>query len=355
MYKQIAEDLAAQIRAGVLRPGDRVSSEHELAEQYSVSVITTKSALNTLADQGVLVRKRGKGSFVAPAEALQSLPEFSAVQPGERIMRAKTIGVILPSMKTRVDQQLLDALERELAKTDYLLALCITREDQAVESAAIHAFIQQGVSGLIIFPAENETYNEDILKLSYDHFPFVFVDRYLKGIRANSVVCENFESTRRLVGGLLEKGGSTIAFLSPKNNNSVTADRRAGFERAFAEHSLLLREENYCFLAPQLTTPQQKEQTIYTFLKQNPTVDTLFCVNQEISTYVYHILQKEGELGRYSLYAFDNPGYPCFSYIRQDLAKTAGLCVSILLETIGGNDTVRCLAVPAALVEKDEG
>ena len=55
-------------------------------------------------------------------------------------MKAKTIGLIVPSMKTTIDQQLLNAVEMELAPTEYILAISITRESQQLESASIQKF-----------------------------------------------------------------------------------------------------------------------------------------------------------------------------------------------------------------------
>ena len=66
-------------------------------------------------------------------------------------------------MKTSVDQELMDAIEKEISGTGYMLSVTITRESQELESAAIKQFLQNGMSGLIIFPTEKELYNEDIL------------------------------------------------------------------------------------------------------------------------------------------------------------------------------------------------
>ena len=50
MYKKIQQDLFNMIASGQLREGDRIPSESELVEQYYVSAITAKNALNSLAD-----------------------------------------------------------------------------------------------------------------------------------------------------------------------------------------------------------------------------------------------------------------------------------------------------------------
>ncbi|WP_369522474.1 GntR family transcriptional regulator [Streptococcus dysgalactiae] len=45
--------------------GDRLPTEKELSEQFSVSCITSKRALVELEQEGLITRSRGKGSFVA--------------------------------------------------------------------------------------------------------------------------------------------------------------------------------------------------------------------------------------------------------------------------------------------------
>lgn len=64
-YERIARDIREEIRAGVLRPDEAVPSAAALCEQYSVSMITTKKALNILRSEGMVYAIAGKGTFVA--------------------------------------------------------------------------------------------------------------------------------------------------------------------------------------------------------------------------------------------------------------------------------------------------
>lgn len=65
------------MKSGQLRPGDRVPSEWQLAEQFAVSRMTARQALSDLAMSGHLQRRRGKGTFVAPEKMEQSLGHLS--------------------------------------------------------------------------------------------------------------------------------------------------------------------------------------------------------------------------------------------------------------------------------------
>ena len=70
LYELIADRLADEIRHAVLRPGDRLPSERELARQLEVSRSSVREAITALQMEGVLETRAGAGSFVA-ANALE--------------------------------------------------------------------------------------------------------------------------------------------------------------------------------------------------------------------------------------------------------------------------------------------
>ena len=63
-YLQIADDLAAQIRAGELAPGDAVPSETELMERYAAASGTVRKAVAELRVMQLIETHHGKGSYV---------------------------------------------------------------------------------------------------------------------------------------------------------------------------------------------------------------------------------------------------------------------------------------------------
>lgn len=63
-YLEIAEYLRRLI--GASRPGDRLPSEAALCERFGVSRMTVRQALQMLANERLLVRRRGDGTFAAP-------------------------------------------------------------------------------------------------------------------------------------------------------------------------------------------------------------------------------------------------------------------------------------------------
>ena len=61
----VARQVEELILQGVLRPGDRLPAERELAEQFDVSRPTLREALDDLAERGLVATRRGGGHFVA--------------------------------------------------------------------------------------------------------------------------------------------------------------------------------------------------------------------------------------------------------------------------------------------------
>lgn len=65
VYIQIHNQIKKDIEAGKWKIGEKIPSERELAENFSVSRMTLRQAIQTLVDEGILERKIGSGTFVA--------------------------------------------------------------------------------------------------------------------------------------------------------------------------------------------------------------------------------------------------------------------------------------------------
>lgn len=62
-YRQIADHLQALVDAG--RPGDRLPSDAELCARFDVSRMTARQAVDVLLADGLVIRRRGHGTFIA--------------------------------------------------------------------------------------------------------------------------------------------------------------------------------------------------------------------------------------------------------------------------------------------------
>ena len=77
LYYQIMRDLKEQILSGKLGPGDRLPSEAEQTRRFGVSRVVIRQALRILEEQGLIVRVKGKGTFVSEKVAEDAAPRIS--------------------------------------------------------------------------------------------------------------------------------------------------------------------------------------------------------------------------------------------------------------------------------------
>jgi len=67
LYYKIEQEILESIQSEAYKPGDQLPSEAEIAQQYQVSRITAKRALDDLVSQGWAYRQQGRGTFVSQA------------------------------------------------------------------------------------------------------------------------------------------------------------------------------------------------------------------------------------------------------------------------------------------------
>ena len=122
-YEQLREFLLQEIHSGVYGPGDKIPSENQLCARYDVSRVTVGKALQGLVDEGVLIKRHGKGAFVASIPVVEQRSEqrsftASCLQMGRRP------GTHLISRKMQKGKK---ELARLLCREADDLILCIKR------------------------------------------------------------------------------------------------------------------------------------------------------------------------------------------------------------------------------------
>ena len=98
LHQLIRTELEARIQSGDLPPGARLPTEAELQQEHNVSRATAQRVLNDLAQAGLVVRRRGRGTHVADSARHVNLLRLvdprlgSAKIPGEhRVLSAKVV------------------------------------------------------------------------------------------------------------------------------------------------------------------------------------------------------------------------------------------------------------------------
>ena len=65
LYIQLSDQIRLQIEQGTIQYGHQIPSEAQLCEQYEVSRVTVRNAVELLVKEGALIKRQGKGTYVA--------------------------------------------------------------------------------------------------------------------------------------------------------------------------------------------------------------------------------------------------------------------------------------------------
>ncbi|MBM3406898.1 MAG: GntR family transcriptional regulator [Betaproteobacteria bacterium] len=83
LYRQIKTLLTKRLQAGEWKPGEPIPSETELAARYRVSQGTVRKAIDELAANNLLVRRQGRGTFVASHLEVRTQFRFLRLRPDD--------------------------------------------------------------------------------------------------------------------------------------------------------------------------------------------------------------------------------------------------------------------------------
>lgn len=76
LYIQLKDIIKKQILEGRFSSGEKIPTEGEYCKKYSISRITVRQAINNLVQEKMLIRKQGKGTFVASVKLRKYLPKL---------------------------------------------------------------------------------------------------------------------------------------------------------------------------------------------------------------------------------------------------------------------------------------
>lgn len=122
LYQQVMDDIRQGIEDGRYGVGQKIPSESELSEIYSVSRITIRRAIEELSTEGYLTKKQGKGTYVNHPKLKKKLKQCGPLESFTDL--CQKAGRVAGA---RVTQR-----QREAATADVALALGITEGDEVI-------------------------------------------------------------------------------------------------------------------------------------------------------------------------------------------------------------------------------
>ncbi len=363
LYQKIYEDLLSDISKGVYSNAERLPSEKELAERYHVSRITSKKALEMLEENGYITRAPGRGSFVNT----EHKAEGNTLHLDQRHREdSRLIGIVVEDFAENFGTMILAGAERACNEKSYNLILKRSNGSQKQEAAAIQDLMNLGADGILVMPVHGDNYNPMILKLAVESFPFVLIDRELKGIPASFVGTDNLSAAKNMTDYLFKLGHRNICFVAPSEVDTSTVQQRIeGFTSSCAEHDNLTGKNSIVSNIIS-TLPGEKEpdgiakdtEAIKQYLRENPETTAFFAVEYNIALIIYKAIYEMGKKipDDYTVVCFDSPpnyiGQYTFTHICQDEILIGQKSVELLLNQIHGGAIEKCF-LSGQLVQGD--
>ncbi|WP_219838328.1 GntR family transcriptional regulator [Paenibacillus sp. R14(2021)] len=338
LYMQIQDYFKERITTGQLKGNDKIPSEKELMEQFEVSRITVANALVRLAEEGWIYRIPGRGSFVKETTgfAQRNKPDFTPASAAEdhfqgramtlqpqndeaehstqlehaagRISR-RMIGLIIPTLEDLFAVRLIAGVNEVLKEHGYHLYVVFSNNDIETEKKLILESIASGASGLIIFPSDAETYNEEILALKMRNYPFVLIDRYLAGVETNFVCTDGLEGAKLALHHLWELGHRDIAICSDTPLPTITvSDRINGYMEALKQLGAMINPSMILTDFEVDYTQINEDHPLFRFIR-NRMATAYITLNAKLGGYIFNIARQIGLKvpEDISILTFDNP------------------------------------------------
>jgi len=222
-YREIERGLREEIAAGVWQAGDRLPGEYELAARFNVAYLTMRQAIANLLEEGILIRVRGKGTFVAGSDV--SLPPLTTRRP---------TALLFPINWQRIDPdyfpELLEGFQQATEASGHRTPN--VNYDDAERPGVLEP--NSAVACLLL----EEAHQQLVERLRDAGHRVLAINHYTGRRSIPSVRIDDASGVERAVDYLVGLGHRHIGFLVGNPGNLDGLDRLRGFRSAVRRHGL---------------------------------------------------------------------------------------------------------------------
>lgn len=260
-----------------------------IAKELGVSAATVSLVLNGKNKNGRVSEEMSK-KIIDKAAELHYIP--NSLAKGLKMGHSKSIGLIVADISNVFFGTLALHIQNYAEKEGYTVIIGNTNEKLEEMGKIITFLNSRQVDGLIITPAEgSEVLIESVLK---GKKPLVLVDRGFPDLNVPSVLINNYEICYRSTKQLIDQGFKNQAFITYRQDQFHTNERKRGFIEAMKDAGLFtpdhVKEVSYQYLN------EDMDKAISQLLKCEKKVDAIFFATNTISMAGVKSLFKRGML-----------------------------------------------------------
>ncbi|MFD7522319.1 GntR family transcriptional regulator [Paenibacillus chitinolyticus] len=345
LYLQIADKVLEIIQSRRLQPHDPVPSEGELAKLFGVSRMTSKLALEQLAEKGLVYRLPRRGTFLSGKQ--DGVPESGLPSAEKKALpiekkKSNQIALIVPHLSDYTSR-IIAAAENEARKHDCDLILKISRNKED-EDRCLQRLVDGGISGIVLFPQGRKTCSDQVLRLKLMQFPIVIIDRIFHEVQIDCVYHDHYLGSYQMTKYLIEKGHREIGYTSNSLDNITSREERyQGYIQALLDHAIPVKNQSIHFKSvpcnPSHINEGDPEQE--RFIHENPQMTAVMCGDDHVAISTLYTALRMGILvpDKLSIVGFSDIQLSALTPIplttvRQDTEQLAQSAFNLLMKRV---------------------
>lgn len=351
-YREIAAQLRRQIMDGQYPPGTLLPTEQQLCSLHNASRQTIRTALQCLADEGLILRRQGSGSRVLDLQQIPLPPQ-------------RTIAIITTNITDYIFPGVLREAGAVLSANNCAALLYATSNQVSQERRILLDLLsQKKIDGLLVEGTKTALPNPNLdlyRKFQARNIPLVFFHGGYRDLEGSvSILDDNYNGGRQLVEYLFSKGHTRIAGLF-KNDDLQGHQRYAGFIDAQRDLNLPMDDQKIFWYSTEnkdLMNPQSPlwDSQIAPILRGCTAV---VCYNDQLANPLVEYLTSRNVAipKQMAVVSFDNSFYSSLSSCRitslsHDQHNVGRIAAEALMQLFEGK-TVQSQTVPWVLMEKE--
>jgi LacI family transcriptional regulator len=269
LFAWVKQELREAITQGQFRPDEPFITQREIVERFGVSTTTAVRALNDLVADGLVVRRRGRGTFVAPTPPTQFPPPASE----------RTVALVAEDNHLPHQAQVMAGITGEGAALGYRLVVAHTGGDQDDEEEVLRRVARSGVHGVLFFPRNRSTAAQTVEELQRAGTAVVLLDRYFPSVPTDAVIFDDFGIGHDVTAAMLDRGHTAVAVLWSEDDVTSVRDRLSGHRRALHERGLPQLPERSALRVYTSLPDAERRQRLRSWLDSEAGLTAVICGN----------------------------------------------------------------------------
>lgn len=327
-YEIIVKDIKKAINAGKYAADEKIPSENQLSEKYSVSRQTVRKAINTLVEQNYLYARHGSGTFVLPRK--------------EKLTKSKNIAVVSTYMSDYIFPRVIQGINQVLSDNGYSILLKTTNNSRHGEAWCMEELLSKNIDGMIIEPSQSAISCQH--QVLYDQMdamgiPYVFIQGcYESMMDRPHVMLDDVMGGHLVTEHLISLGHKRIAGIF-KADDVQGYHRHKGYVKALQESGIAYDPDLIIWYHTK-DRGMRPMEGLMGILEAGIGCDAVVCYNDEIAADVITGLKNRGRNVPHdiSVTGFDNSllaqsqGITTIAHPQEELGKIAAETLVGLME-----------------------